>query len=93
MLIFNSFRKGIPSSLSILNRSYCFVSTADVELTSVRYKGTVKRGDFSTLTDSDLGVFEGILGKDRILTDPSDLELHNLDWIRSVRGKKPHNTS
>jgi hypothetical protein len=61
--------------------------SSQVELTSVRYKDHVKRGDFATLTEGHISFFEGLLGKPRVLTDPSDLEQHNTDWLRIVRGR------
>lgn len=46
----------------------------------------VKRGNFGVLKDSHVTAFEKILGKDRVLTDTSDVEPYNVDWIKMVRG-------
>ncbi|XP_034236299.1 D-2-hydroxyglutarate dehydrogenase, mitochondrial-like isoform X2 [Thrips palmi] len=46
----------------------------------------IKRGNFASLTDKDINVFEGIVGKTRMLTDVSDVEAYNVDWLHSVRG-------
>ena len=48
----------------------------------------VKRGNFGVLKDSHVTSFEKILGNDRVLTDASDVEPYNVDWIKMVRGKK-----
>lgn len=82
---FNCFNRGI-SRLALAVKRFYSIGLNEVELTSTRYKDHVQRGDFARLNESDINVFQGILGKDRILTDPADLELHNTDWIRIVRG-------
>jgi hypothetical protein len=57
-----------------------------VELTSVRYP-KLKRGNYSKVTDSDITLFERILpGAERVITDPSELEGYNTDWIKNCRG-------
>ncbi|CAG0914616.1 unnamed protein product [Notodromas monacha] len=55
------------------------------EYTSKRY--SVKRGDFSCLEDRDIVFFKHLLDKNRVLTDPFDLEKYNVDWLKTVRGK------
>nr|CAB3236021.1 D-2-hydroxyglutarate dehydrogenase, mitochondrial-like [Phallusia mammillata] len=47
----------------------------------------VKRGDFAQITDNDLTHFQSIIGKDHVITDHNDLEMYNMDWMRSVRGQ------
>ena len=56
-------------------------------LTKELYK--VERGNYATLSDKDINTFEEIVGKTRILTDPSDVEAYNVDWLHSVRGNVP----
>ncbi|KAG8287826.1 D-2-hydroxyglutarate dehydrogenase, mitochondrial, partial [Homalodisca vitripennis] len=46
----------------------------------------VKRGNFAVLNDSHVQQFESILGKERVLTDPDELDSYNVDWIKMVRG-------
>ncbi|XP_034235373.1 D-2-hydroxyglutarate dehydrogenase, mitochondrial-like [Thrips palmi] len=46
----------------------------------------IKRGNFASLTDKDLNVFEGIVGKSRMLTNVSEVKPYNIDWVHSVRG-------
>ncbi|KAJ9600104.1 hypothetical protein L9F63_009615 [Diploptera punctata] len=58
---------------------------AQVELTSVRYAG-VKRGNYAQLSEKHVQQFERILPKERVLTDPSDVQSYNVDWLRMVRG-------
>ena len=60
--------------------------SSQVELTSKRYK--VSRGNYAALTGKDVEYFESILDKSRVVTDPSDLEGHNTDWLHMVRGKQ-----
>ena len=56
-----------------------------VELTSVRYPG-VKRGNYAQLTDKHVQQFQRILPKERVITDNSDVQSYNVDWLRMVRG-------
>ncbi|XP_053388422.1 D-2-hydroxyglutarate dehydrogenase, mitochondrial-like, partial [Mercenaria mercenaria] len=61
-------------------------SRCDVELTSVRYP-KLKRGNYSKVTDADVAMFERILpGAERVITEPSELEGYNTDWIKNCRG-------
>ncbi|CAG7727290.1 unnamed protein product [Allacma fusca] len=70
--------------LSNICRIRGFASQVQAPLTSERYK--VTRGNFAALNDKDLGYFESLLGKTRVLTEESDLEGHNTDWLHMVRG-------
>ncbi|NXR14273.1 D2HDH protein, partial [Semnornis frantzii] len=54
-----------------------------VALTSERYG--LRRLPFSQLTRSDLAFFEGLM-PGRVVTDPEELKLFNVDWLKSVRG-------
>ena len=57
-----------------------------VELTSIRYP-TLKRGGFAVVNDHDITRFEKMLpGDGRVMTDPSELEGYNTDWIKNCRG-------
>lgn len=69
----------------MLCRSETTLSSPAVELTSVRYPD-VKRGKYTVLTPGHVSHFESILSKERVLTDPSDVEPYNVDWIKMVRG-------
>ncbi|PKU29876.1 d-2-hydroxyglutarate mitochondrial [Limosa lapponica baueri] len=52
-------------------------------LTSERYG--VRRLPFSSLSDSDLAFFEGVM-PGRVITNPEELKPFNVDWLKSVRG-------
>ncbi|KAL8601679.1 D-2-hydroxyglutarate dehydrogenase, mitochondrial [Nucella lapillus] len=55
-----------------------------VELTSKRYP-KLKRGPYATLTDGDVTALERLVSG-RVITDQSELEGYNTDWIRTVKG-------
>ncbi|EMP28643.1 D-2-hydroxyglutarate dehydrogenase, partial [Chelonia mydas] len=55
----------------------------EVMLTSERYG--VQRLPFSHVSDSDLAFFEHLI-PGRVITDPDELRLFNVDWLQSVRG-------
>ena len=55
-------------------------------MTSVRYPN-VKRGQYGSITEADLKFFESVLGSNRVITDPSELEGYNTDWLNTVRGQ------
>ncbi|XP_064212864.1 D-2-hydroxyglutarate dehydrogenase, mitochondrial isoform X1 [Tribolium castaneum] len=76
-----------PCSLGILPSSVCrgFASPTLPELTKDRYP-LVKRGGFAKLDQNHLRFFRELLGENRVLTDPSDCEIYNVDWNRNVRG-------
>ncbi|XP_063242747.1 D-2-hydroxyglutarate dehydrogenase, mitochondrial-like isoform X2 [Bacillus rossius redtenbacheri] len=69
---------------SVVARQRRELSSA-VQLTAERYPD-VKRGNYSVLADRHLQFFESILGRERVLTDPDDVEPYNVDWLRMVRG-------
>lgn len=46
----------------------------------------MKRGAFATINDNDLKHFESIVSSTRCITDKSDIETHNIDFIGAVRG-------
>nr|XP_027232605.1 D-2-hydroxyglutarate dehydrogenase, mitochondrial-like isoform X2 [Penaeus vannamei] len=54
------------------------------ELTSKRYP--VERGPFSQITPEDIKFFTELLSPHRIITEESELEGHNTDWLGMVRG-------
>lgn len=60
-------------------------SAAFVELTSRRYPG-LQRGHFASLTDADAANIERLVSG-RVLTDLSELEGYNMDWMKTLRGK------
>lgn len=45
-----------------------------------------KRGPYAQLEDFDLSVFERLLGSSALLTDPSDVEPYNQDWLNTCKG-------
>nr|XP_045618024.1 D-2-hydroxyglutarate dehydrogenase, mitochondrial-like isoform X2 [Procambarus clarkii] len=54
------------------------------ELTSKRYQ--VKRGQFSHINGDDMNFFTDLLDPHRVITDETELEGHNTDWLGMVRG-------
>ncbi|XP_074030155.1 D-2-hydroxyglutarate dehydrogenase, mitochondrial [Leptinotarsa decemlineata] len=81
-----------PVSLGIRPSFVCSsqrreLASAEVlpQLTKDRYPH-VKRGEYAKLDQHHLGFFKDLLGPDRVITDPSDCEGFNVDWIRNVRG-------
>lgn len=54
----------------------------------MRYKDHVQRGNFATLQPDDIAFFRATLGENRVLTEESDVEGYNVDWLRIVRGNK-----
>ncbi|KAL5471360.1 hypothetical protein EMCRGX_G029471 [Ephydatia muelleri] len=59
-------------------------SSSAVPLTSAHYP--VKRHDFARVSELDLQEFRSILG-DRVITNASELEPYNTDWLRNLRGQ------
>lgn len=45
-----------------------------------------RRGDYATLEDYDLTMFERLLGGSAVLTDPDDVAPYNEDWLRTCKG-------
>jgi hypothetical protein len=70
----------------IFQRDFSSIKLSDVELTSERYKGQVSRGDYGHLSNEDITFFRDLLGEQRVLTEASDIEGHNVDWLKMVRG-------
>lgn len=60
-------------------------SNPAVELTTKRYP-YLKRGQFAILGDEDLKVFEKLI-PGRVLTDASELDSYNTDWLKTCKGK------
>lgn len=46
----------------------------------------VQRGEYALLSNSHLSFFKDLLGVERVITDPSECEGYNIDWIKNVRG-------
>lgn len=45
------------------------------------------RGSYATINDKDVAHFESILGgSNRVIRDVTELQPHNIDFLRSVRG-------
>lgn len=58
--------------------------TPEVMLTQERYP--VQRLPFSVVSEEDLAAFERIV-PGRVVTDPEELEVSNVDWLRTARGE------
>lgn len=77
----------VISNISLAsNRSLSSIKIGDVELTSERYKGSVERGNYAHLSTKDVAYFRDLLGKNRVVTDSAEIEGHNVDWLKMVRG-------
>ncbi|XP_074651522.1 D-2-hydroxyglutarate dehydrogenase, mitochondrial-like [Tubulanus polymorphus] len=48
----------------------------------------IKRGHFRSISEADIEFFR-VLCSGRVLTDIHDLDVYNIDWMRSCRGKSP----
>lgn len=46
----------------------------------------MKRGNYATINDNDIKHFASIVSSSRCITDKSDIETHNIDIMRAVRG-------
>lgn len=57
-----------------------------VPLTKVRYPH-LKRGQYAEISEKHIQMFERIVSKNQILTDPSDVEPYNIDWLKMVCGE------
>ncbi|XP_048664915.1 D-2-hydroxyglutarate dehydrogenase, mitochondrial isoform X4 [Marmota marmota marmota] len=57
--------------------------TPEVMLTQERYP--VQRLPFSVVSEEDLAAFERLV-PGRVVTDPEELEVSNVDWLRTARG-------
>jgi len=58
---------------------------ATLQLTKDRYPET-KRSNYALLTDKHVQTFERIIGPERVVTDPSELECYNVDWLKTCKG-------
>jgi len=89
----------VCSRIRVTMRSKCLMRnlSAVAELTRIRYPD-VKRGNYSHIQNEDLEAFSEILDKNRVITEESDLEGYNTDWLQTVRGEskillKPKSTN
>lgn len=46
-----------------------------------------ERGHYSKLEAADISFFSNMLGKHRVLTNESELEGYNIDWMRTIKGQ------
>jgi len=76
----------LKNLLKLFSSSLYLNSKRYVALTTDSYPN-LKRGDFATLNSQDLRVFQNILHRDRVLTDDSDVQSFNVDWMNTVRGQ------
>lgn len=78
----------IRNTWSILRaQSSMTLSTAqNVELTSNRYPN-LKRKPFGKVGPAEISGFQTILDTNRVITDPSELDGYNTDWMRISRGQ------
>jgi len=51
----------------------------------VQVRHNVKRGDYGTLEEKDLKIFESIVGVNHIIQ--GDLRGYNVDYLSAIRGK------
>ncbi|AOA64211.1 D-lactate dehydrogenase [Komagataella phaffii CBS 7435] len=65
-------------------RSY---SQKVVPLTKETYPSTARNQAFARLSSDDIGEFKKILSDKNVLTDATDLEFFNEDWMRKYRGE------
>lgn len=70
---------------SLLSLIRYYSSEGLPQLTKDRYPN-IKRGNYAVLTQDHLQYFVDLLGRNRVLNDPSDCETYNIDFIKSVRG-------
>jgi FAD/FMN-containing dehydrogenase len=61
------------------------------------WQGSLNRKPFKQLEDKDVEYFKSFLSKHSIVTDPIDLEPHNQDFTKMIRGSSklllcPHTT-
>jgi len=67
-------------------------------LTSKRYPNIKRSKNFTCLDGEHIQYFKGIFNKSsNVITDPSDIESYNVDWLNSYSGQaklvlKPNNT-
>lgn len=83
--------KSLPASM-VFAQSHASQRLAST--TSVRMGGQLpvgrkraKRGEFSELECDDISFFSNLLGKHRVLTNTSEIEGYNVDWLRSIKGR------
>lgn len=69
----------------ITRRCYA-TGSAKPELTSIRYQ--MRRGPYATITDADVRFFDSLLGSNRLITDADECESYNIDFAKTVRGKR-----
>jgi len=92
MKIFSMFKGLIIFSRSTTStrtinhsRSLSNIKTSLPEFTSIRYPD-VQRGSYATLNETHISSFKNILDPNRVITDTTDLEGYNVDWLKTVRG-------
>nr|XP_002131340.1 D-2-hydroxyglutarate dehydrogenase, mitochondrial-like [Ciona intestinalis] len=68
-----------------ISRTCVAQSHSQPALTAETYN--VKRGNYSTANASDLDAFRNIVGDNNVVTEASELQGNNVDWIKTVRGQ------
>ncbi|GFO13968.1 D-2-hydroxyglutarate dehydrogenase, mitochondrial [Plakobranchus ocellatus] len=91
-LVWNKDGPLISSPSSILKRPH---STFQPIVKTIRFSSTVTltssqftnlpRGPYSVVNDQDIQFFKKVL-QGRVTTDSNELEFHNTDWLKTVRG-------
>ncbi|GAB1606163.1 D-2-hydroxyglutarate dehydrogenase, mitochondrial-like [Argonauta hians] len=71
---------------SRISKTFSRLLSTNVELTSAKHP-EIRRGPYSKLNDKDLAAFESILSPTRCITDCSELEGCNTDWMKIYRGE------
>ncbi|GLH15669.1 Alkyldihydroxyacetonephosphate synthase [Gryllus bimaculatus] len=69
-----------------LHPSQTLQQIAQNESTTI-HASSIQRGNYSQLTSDHIHFFESILDKQRVLTDPSDVEPYNVDWLKLAQGQ------
>ncbi|XP_076636354.1 D-2-hydroxyglutaric acid dehydrogenase isoform X2 [Colletes latitarsis] len=60
-------------------------SNVKSDYTCDRYK--VQRGPYARISDQHATFFDGLLGRQRVISNPEECENYNVDYLKIVRGK------
>ena len=82
---FYKINSSIPNTCLTETYRCRYSSYSGIELSSIRYPH-VKRGDYGALNQTDVEFFVKTL-PGRVLNDKDDVDSHNVDWLKTVRGE------
>lgn len=54
---------------------------------TLQFRYDVQRGEYSSVEDKDVSFFEKLIGSQYVIKDKDEVEGHNVDFLRSVRGR------